>query len=274
MAGLTLRSPTTILDNVYEDDVSDSMPIPDSGSSQGFLPSGASSEYTYTYGDNLYFTSDAPADNYIPNGRTDPYGSAQAYDQDSKAFGMAAFVLGPLSRLAQGYSLEDVYGGNWADYGTGDSQVNIRVGLTWDMANKQAEVGSLAWYRNISNNARDLVNPPVMSESTAEAFRDIFARPDPNAAPARKVTDSSQVYSYGTEKAQPTGYSPVKTSVSGVPDWNDPMSSNPIFGISGYNTYDRLAPPSVSRGTGLFSSGIYSTSTRGDTRNYGTGLWF
>lgn len=114
-------------------------PLPVSGMSSSSLPS--------TFMGNAYLGNEADAQYRVTSPLTDYGKSSNQYTGDTATFGMLASFYGPNMRYSQTLSVRDIYGNPSLTSG------NISVGINWDLANQQAQQGTVAWYRNLAHQA-------------------------------------------------------------------------------------------------------------------------
>lgn len=184
-----------------------------------------------------------------PHPFTDAATSSRLQNTDTALFGQLAGLIGPNLRFAQTLSLNDIYGSGGTSFGeVGGVGVNVRIDP--DLPNKQAETGTVAWYRKV---AQDLT--PTDFNEVYKSYQSL-ANTNPSLAKALNTPNiqlasikSSISSPYGTYQGS-TGMPKVSSTV--LSSWNKPNQN--IFGGYGVQTFrsnERLAPSSISQGRGL-----------------------
>lgn len=182
------------------------------------------------------------------------------YEQDTSVFGLAASFYGPMTRAAQSVSLRDLYpNGSFSSFsGTAFDGGDINVLLDPDLANKQAEFGTVHWYRKV---AQDLKPSNVFADAYTASYFD--GRDAPLMRAPSYAQFSEGVSLSNTGRLNAVTYSVKPTDIG----WNKPnqnLFNQQYYGggaVETYGRYDRLAPTSVSQGRGLFTGPQYSIKT-------------
>lgn len=250
---------TLIRKNIYDTVPGLTQPDPISGpTSFSFTPTGQNQQLIYD------------EDYRVTSPLSDYNRFQQEYSNDTFFFGQLGTGYGAASRYAASDAnfFKEVYGGakpsmSWSGSGVGGSyQINTYV--DFDLPNKQAEPGTVAYWNKVYADIKGPVYTPeeqmqrsIKEQSDWIANTYFPSQGDLSIPQARKaVTYSRPADELGWNRPNENYLS----SVMGINDANLKKYFNYTPVKENYNRMERLAPTSISQGRGIFTGPIYGTS--------------
>ena len=172
---------TLIRRNAYATVPGFDQPDPISGYTTFTMPyAGVGGSNTNTVGLNPVYNNEAPSSFFVTNPTTNYSQFRQDYDADTGKFGILASFYGPNMRRAQATNLRDLYPNDgFQNFGYGGTNTGVSVAVDWDLANKQAQPGSVAWFRKVASDYTPT------NQAVFESSMDFLASRNPGYAKVR-----------------------------------------------------------------------------------------
>ena len=144
-------------------------------------------------GGNQLLRAEAPSRFQITSPLVDYQKFRTEYDLDTSSFGMLASWHGPNVRYSNTLNVKDIYPSSFMSF---PGRVSVNVGIDYDLANKQQQVGTVAWYRNLYQNTANhprYGDPETFNRATTTAL-DFLATRNVNFAKTYNATKTAAYY--------------------------------------------------------------------------------